>query len=123
MNIYESAEDYLERIYILHKENGKVISLDVANSMKYSKASISRAMKNLRENGYITIDAYGEITLTQKGLEIATRIYERHTILSNYFIKLGVPKDIAIIDACKVEHDLSDETFSAIKAYIQKNIN
>lgn len=118
MRIHESAEDYLERILILKKENGKVISIDIANSMNYSKPSISRAMKNLKENDYITIDSNGEIELTEKGLKIATSIYERHTLLTNYFINLGVPEEIAKIDACKIEHDMSDETFSAIKRHV-----
>lgn len=120
MKIYESAEDYLERILVLKKENGKVISIDIANSMNYSKPSISRAMKNLKENNYITINANGEIDLTEKGLKIANRIFERHTLLTKYFISLGVPEEIAKADACKIEHDLSDETFEAIKNHVNK---
>ncbi len=120
MRIYESAEDYLERILILKKENGKVISIDIANSMNYSKPSISRAMKNLRENNYIIIGANGEIELTQKGLDIATNIYERHTLLTQYFMALGVSEEIAKADACKIEHDLSKETFEAIKNHVSK---
>ncbi len=122
MNIYKSSEDYLERILVLQKEKGKVISIDIANSMNYSKPSISRAMKNLKANDYITINSNGEIELTDKGFEIANRIYERHIILSSYFMRLGVPKDIALEDACKVEHDLSDETFEAIKKHVNQNI-
>lgn len=117
MNIYESAEDYLERILIITKEKGKVISLDIAKSMNYSKPSISRAMKNLKIDGYILIDDFGYITLTEKGYEIASRIYERHVLLAKYFVSLGVSPDIALADACKVEHDLSDETFEAIKKH------
>ncbi|MGM9899486.1 MAG: metal-dependent transcriptional regulator [Bacilli bacterium] len=117
MNIYESAEDYLERILIITKEKGKVISLDIAKSMNYSKPSISRAMKNLKIDGYILIDDLGYITLTEKGYEIASRIYERHVLLAKYFVSLGVSPDIALTDACKVEHDLSDETFEAIKKH------
>lgn len=120
MRIHESAEDYLERILILKKENGKVISIDIANSMNYSKPSISRAMKNLRENNYITISANGEIELTQKGLDIATNIYERHTLLTQYFMTLGVSEEIAKADACKIEHDLSKETFEAIKNHVSR---
>lgn len=120
MRIHESAEDYLERILILKKENGKVISIDIANSMNYSKPSISRAMKNLRENNYITISANGEIELTQKGLDIATNIYERHTLLTQYFMALGVSEEIAKADACKIEHDLSKETFEAIKNHVSR---
>ncbi len=120
MNIYESAEDYLERILIITQEKGSVISLDIAKSMNYSRPSISRAMKNLKADGYILIDDAGYITLTDKGLKIARRIYERHTLLAKYFTLLGVTPEIAMADACKVEHDLSDETFEAIKKHIQK---
>ncbi len=120
MKIHESAEDYLERILILKKEKGKVISIDIANSMNYSKPSISRAMKNLRENDYITFEENGEINLTEKGLNIAQKIYERHVLLTNYFMALGVKEETARNDACKVEHDLSEETFNAIKAHVEK---
>ncbi|MCI5938385.1 MAG: metal-dependent transcriptional regulator [Bacilli bacterium] len=120
MKIYKSSEDYLERILVLKKQNGKVISIDIANSMNFSKPSISRAMKNLKENNYITINANGEIDLTEKGLNIANRIYERHVILSSYFMRLGVSEEIAKEDACKIEHDLSDETFEAIKNHIKQ---
>lgn len=120
MKIHESAEDYLERILILKKENGKVISIDIANSMNYSKPSISRAMKNLRENNYIIINSLGEINLTEKGEKIANRIYERHTLLTKYFMSLGVSENIARSDACKIEHDMSDETFEAIKNHVIK---
>lgn len=120
MKIHESAEDYLERILILKKEKGKVISIDIANSMNYSKPSISRAMKNLRENDYITFEENGEINLTEKGLNIAQKIYERHVLLTNYFMALGVKEETARNDACKVEHDLSEETFNAIKVHVEK---
>lgn len=120
MKIYKSSEDYLESILVLKKQNGKVISIDIANSMNFSKPSISRAMKNLKENNYITINANGEIDLTEKGLNIANRIYERHVILSSYFMRLGVSEEIAKEDACKIEHDLSDETFEAIKNHIKQ---
>ena len=127
MKIYKSSEDYLERILVLKNQNGKVISIDIANSMNFSKPSISRAMKNLKENNYITINANGEIDLTEKGFAIANRIYERHVILSSYFMRLGVNEEIAKEDACKIEHDLSDETFEAIKNHIKqeksKNLN
>lgn len=122
MNIYKSSEDYLERILVLKKENGKVISIDIANSMNYSKPSISRAMKNLKANDYITINVNGEIDLTEKGFAIANRIYERHIILSSYFMRLGVSEKTALDDACKVEHDLSDETFEAIKNHVKQYI-
>lgn len=120
MKIHESAEDYLERILVLKMKNGKVISIDIANSMNYSKPSISRAMKILRENEYITFEENGEINLTEKGLNIAQKIYERHVLLTNYFMALGVKEETARNDACKVEHDLSEETFNAIKAHVEK---
>lgn len=120
LKIHESAEDYLERILVLHNEQGRVISLDIAKSMNYSKPSISRAMKNLKNDGYIEIDANGGITLTEKGYKIASSIYERHNVLAKCFMKLGVPYDIAYADACKVEHDLSVETFEAIKKHLAK---
>ena len=121
MKIYESAEDYLERILQLQEKQERVISLDIANSMNYSKPSVSRAMKNLKEDGYIVIDSNGAITLTEKGEKVATRIYERHKIISEVLMRLGVSEDNAVKDACKIEHDLSDETFDAIKKHIEKN--
>ncbi len=113
MNIYESSEDYLERILMLNKEGKKVRSIDLAKSFNYSRASISRAINNLADNGYIDI-IDGILTLTAKGKEIAEKMLKRHTILSNFFIHLGVSKETAIDDACKIEHDLSDETFDKI---------
>ena len=95
MNIYESSEDYLERILQLQEKQEKVISLDIANSMNYSKASVSRAMKNLRENGYILVDGGGAITLTEKGYEIASRIYERHKTIAKVLMMLGVSEENA----------------------------
>ena len=120
LNIHESAEDYLERILMLSKKMSKVRSIDIAVDMNYSKPSISRAIKNLKENGYINVDANGNITLTEKGWEIANRIYERHTILTKIFVALGVSQETAASDACKVEHDLSQETFDALKIYLEK---
>lgn len=120
LNIHESAEDYLERILMLSKKMSKVRSIDIAVDMNYSKPSISRAIKNLKENGYINVDANGNITLTEKGFEIANRIFERHTILTKIFVALGVSQETAASDACKVEHDLSQETFDALKKYLEK---
>ena len=120
MNIYESAEDYLERILQLQEKQEKVISLDIANSMNYSKASVSRAMKNLRENGYITVDSLGVITLTEKGYAIASKIYERHKLITGVLMRLGVSEENATKDACKIEHDLSEETFDAIKKHLEE---
>jgi Mn-dependent DtxR family transcriptional regulator len=120
MNIHESAEDYLERILMLSKKKEKVHSIDIANDMGFKKPSISRAVKNLREDGYIIVHNDGSITLTEKGMEIAAKVYERHQVLTATFIALGVDPEIAAEDACKVEHDLSDETFQAIKSRLNK---
>lgn len=117
MKLYESSEDYLERILILSKTKEKVISLDIAKSMNFSKPSVSRAVNNLRENGYLEIASDGTITLTEEGYAVASKIYERHELLTKFFIHLGVDPKTAQLDACKVEHDLSDETFEAIKRH------
>lgn len=115
MNIYESAEDYLERIYMIKADKGYVKSIDLAKSLNVSKPSVSYAMKQLSENGYISMDESKSIHLTEKGEKIAKRIYARHKFLSDVFIKLGVNKDTAIMDACKIEHHVSDETFKALQ--------
>jgi len=120
MNIYESSEDYLERILILKEAKGHVRSIDIAESMNFSKPSVSVAMKKLRENGYILVDKEGFITLTEKGMAIANHTYEKHKLLSSVLVKLGVSEETAREDACKIEHDLSDETFTAIKNYVEK---
>ncbi len=117
MNIYESAEDYLEAILMLRERKGAVRSIDIANEKNFSKASVSIAMKKLRENGYIQVDKEGYITLQPTGEEIAQNIYERHRLLTEFFIHLGVSPAVAAADACKVEHDLSDETFQKIKEH------
>ncbi len=118
MKIQESAENYLETIYILLKTRGLVRSIDIANELDFSKPSISVAMKNLRENGYIDVDKDGHITLLEKGLEIAERIYERHTVISKFLIRLGVDENIATEDACRIEHIISPQSFEAIKKAI-----
>lgn len=120
MNIHASAEDYLERILMLQNKNGNVRSIDIATDMNYSKPSISRAIKNLKESDYIIVDKHGFIELTRKGFEIANRIYERHNILTEVFMLLGVNKETALEDACRVEHDLSEETFKAIQTHLEK---
>ena len=117
MNIHESAEDYLEAILKLKENQGMVRSIDIVQELGFSKPSISVAMKNLRENGYIRMDDDGYITLLPPGEEIAQRIYSRHKLLTQIFIQLGVSQETAMTDACKVEHDLSDETFEKIKAH------
>lgn len=115
MKIQESAENYLETILILQRQKGSVRSIDIANELDYSKPSISVAMKNLRENGYIRMDEDGLITLTESGREIAETIYERHTWISNWLISLGVNEKTAVQDACRIEHVISRESFDAIK--------
>ena len=117
MNIHESAENYLESILKLQEEHGMVRSIDIVRELGLSKPSVSVAMRNLRENGYIQMDDDGYITLLPPGEEIARRIYERHKLLTQIFIQLGVSPETAAADACKIEHDLSDETFERIKAH------
>ena len=114
MQIRESAEDYLESILVLSKKGGGVRSVDIAARLGVSKPSVSHAMKLLREDGYIAMDRYGTVTLLEKGAEIANRIYERHTVLTKMLEGLGVPSEIARADACKMEHDLSPESFEKI---------
>ncbi len=120
MKIYESAQDYLECILVLSKNHGHVRSIDIASEMKVTKQSVSRAMKNLRGDGYINVDNNGYITLTLKGLDVANRMYERHITITQFFTTIGVPQDIALKDACKMEHDISPETFEAIKQLLTK---
>ena len=117
MNIYESAENYLETILSLHETQGLVRSIDIANHLHFSRPSVSVAMKKLRESGYIEVDKEGYISLLPAGEEIARRIYERHKLLTQFFIHLGVSPDVAAADACKIEHDLSEETFQKIKEH------
>lgn len=119
MKIKESAENYLETILILEKRKSAVRSIDIATELEYSKPSVSVAMKNLREHGYIETSPDGYITLTDKGREIAAEMYERHTMITRWLVSLGVPEDVAADDACKIEHVLSAETFEAIKRHAQ----
>ena len=118
MKIQESAENYLETIYILHKKTGSVRSIDVVNHLGFSKPSVSNAMKQFRENGYVTVDDGGFITLTDLGLEVAEKMYRRHELLTKVLISLGVSEDTAKEDACRVEHYLSDESFEAIEKHV-----
>ncbi len=115
MNIHESAEDYLERILMLRLKNGMVRSIDIVRDLDYSKPSVSVAMKRLRENGYIEMDADGYISLLPPGEAIATRIYARHQVLTQFLVQLGVSPENAAADACKIEHDLSEESYERIK--------
>lgn len=117
MKIQESAEDYLEAILILKNEKGLVHSIDVARRLEFSKPSVSRAVKLLREEGHLTMDADGALELTASGREIAERIYERHRLLTLWFTELGVSQAQAAQDACRVEHDISPETFQRLKEH------
>ena len=121
MQIRESAEDYLEAILRLSQKGGGVRSVDIATMLSVSKPSVSHAMKLLREDGYIAMDRYGTVTLLDKGAEIANRFYERHTVLTTMLESLGVPSEIARADACKMEHDISDESFARIKERLIEN--
>ena len=119
VTIHESAEDYLEQILMLLEKKGHARSIDIAAGLNVSKPSVSVAMKKLRENGYINMSADNLISLTDKGYAIARRIYDRHKNLSAYLIRLGVPEAIAREDACKMEHDLSEESYAAICAQLK----
>lgn len=121
MQLKESGEMYLETIYVLSKKQKFVRSIDVCDEMNYSKPSVSRAVGILKEGGYLTVGADGALMLTEAGLEIAERTYERHTVLSQIFELLGVDKEIAAADACKIEHVISNETFEALKNHLHKN--
>ena len=119
MKLYESAEDYLEIILILSKELESVHSIDIARDMNFSKPSVSVAMHKLKDNGYIQIEDDGSILLTAEGRKIAENVYERHLTITQALIKLGVDEKQAKIDACKIEHDISEETFQALKKAIK----
>ncbi len=120
MHLQESGEMYLETIYVLTHKLGNVRSIDVCEHMGYSKPSVSRAVGLLKSGGYITVDKNGFISLTDVGLELAEKIYERHTIISNFLIKIGVDKQTADEDACRIEHIISNETLEAIKKISEK---
>ncbi len=121
VKIQKSAEDYLESILVLQNRNGYVHAVDIANELEFSKPSVSVAMKNLRENGYIAVDRNNEITLTEKGRQIAETIYERHTLLTDWLKALGVDPAIAAEDACRMEHVISAESFAAIKRHAREH--
>ena len=120
MTIHKSAEDYLEAMLMLKEKRGYIRSIDVAEMLGVTKPSVSYATKRLRENGYISLDSAGMIQLMEPGLEIAERVYERHRLLTELFIGLGVSPETARADACKIEHDLSAETFDAIRRHAQE---
>lgn len=120
MKIQRSAEDYFETIYILKKRNGSVRAIDIVNEMGFSKPTVSVAMKKFRENGFITVDPDGQINLTQQGLFIAERTFEKHNVIARALLMLGVSEEIAYEDACRIEHCISDESFTAIKDFLKK---
>ncbi len=120
MILKESGEMYLETIYVLRQKKPFVRAIDVASELGYSKPSVSRAMGILRDGGYITVGQDGSIKLTDSGLEVAERTYERHTVLSEMFMRLGVDEENAVNDACRIEHVISDATFSAIKKHMER---
>ena len=121
MSLHESAEMYLETIYMLIRQNGSVRSIDVAERMGYSKPSISRAVGLLKTGGYLTMDKEGFLCLTDEGTAVAEKIFERHTVLSGMLTRLGVSEETAAEDACKIEHVISDEAFEAIKRHMKTN--
>ena len=118
MKIQESAENYLEAIFMLGRDGKQVRSIDIVNELDYTKPSVSVAMKNLRSSGYIKMDNDGYITLTKSGYEIAAAMYERHTLISDWLIFLGVDRETAVRDACKMEHGVSEQSFAAIRKHI-----
>ena len=120
MKLQESGQMYLETIYVLSKTVSGVHSVDISEHMGYSKPSVSRAVNLLKSGGYITIDEENHITLTETGLEIAEKIYNRHIVLSKMLVALGVPEDIAAEDACRMEHTISDESFEAIRRHVER---
>ena len=119
MKIRKSSEDYLEAMLVMKERHGYIRSIDIAAELNVTKPSVSYATKRLRENGYITMDKEGLITLTEKGMEIAEHMYERHRLLTQFFVRLGISEHVAREDACKIEHDLSEETFQAIKTHVE----
>ena len=119
-NIYESGENYLETILILRKKGKDVRSIDIVREMELSRPSVSRAMSILKTSGFIEIDENGFITLTELGNEIAEKIYERHTVLTSWLMSIGVDKETAAADACKLEHDISETSFQMLKKHLQK---
>ena len=121
MHLQESGEMYLETIYVLSKKGGSVRTLDVAEYMGFSKPSVSRAVGLLKSGDYITMDKDGALSLTKSGFEVAHKIYERHTLLTDFLTRIGVSAETAANDACRIEHDISDETFLAIKRHVAEN--
>lgn len=123
MRLQESGEMYLEAILVLFRKNGHVRSVDISEYLGYSKPSVSRAVGLLKAGEYIIVDRDGSITLTENGREIAEKIYERHTVLTELLVRMGVSQEVAAADACRLEHAISDESFQAIKNYAQRILN
>ena len=121
MKINESAENYLETILVLKNKNGYVRSIDIAHALSFTKPSVSVAMKALREEGYIVMDDDTGINLTDKGLDVASKVYKKHQVIAKALMSLGVDEETAYKDSCKIEHDISDISFNKIKEYLQKN--
>lgn len=119
MQVQQSAEDYLEAILVLNQKNGSVRSIDIVHMLGFSKPSVSVAMKNLRQKEYITMDESGFIKLTPSGLALAAKVYERHSLLTKFFVKLGVDEKTAAEDACRIEHVISEESFAALKRHFK----
>lgn len=121
MKLYESSEDYLETVLILKERNGNVHAIDIAREMGFSKPSVSIAIHKLEDNGYLTITEDGNILLTESGAEIANKIYDRHLTISKALTMLGVNEEQSLVDACKIEHDISEETFAKLKEFVKKH--
>ncbi len=121
MKLYESSEDYLETILILKERSGNVHAIDIAREMGFSKPSVSIAIHKLEDNGYLTITEDGNILLTESGSEIANKIYDRHLTISKALTMLGVNEEQSLVDACKIEHDISEETFAKLKEFVKKH--
>lgn len=117
MHLQESGEMYLETIFVLSRKNNQVRSIDVGEYMGFSKPSVSRAVGLLKQGGYVTVDGDGALSLTESGRQVAEKIYERHTVLTEFLVSIGVERQIASQDACKMEHDISDQTFEAMKRH------
>ena len=120
MAVSEAIENYLETIYILSRQQNEVHAIDICTYLSYSRPTVSIVLRQMRENGLVTVNEDNHIHLTEEGLAIASRIYERHTVLSDMLMSLGVKQETALRDACKIEHDLSDETFEAIKRHARR---
>ena len=121
MAVSEAIENYLETIYILSKQQSEVHAIDICTYLSYSRPTVSVVLRQMRENGLVTVNEDNHIFLTNEGLRIASRVYERHELLTSMLMMLGVSRETALHDACKIEHDLSDETFEAIKMHLQKH--